>query len=219
MTDRQSRRTRRPPRMLVAALVAGSALAGSCALTHKKAPPTQELALQYSAAEAGDLKPVGASLKVERFSAMSPFDGTSIYFRSGGVQMESFNYYRWASTPADQVSAFLYRDFSAAQVFRAVFPYTSTERVRFHLEGTVVDFVMVEGGGSPQAHLTIDVSLIDRKAQQSDQRVVLQREFKATRTLQGDSAEQFATGMSAAMKSVSQEIVRAVAGACRSRVL
>jgi ABC-type uncharacterized transport system auxiliary subunit len=217
MTGRRARRAHRLDAVLIVTLIAGTVLADGCALTHRRAPAIEELALEYSPPELQGTGRVDAAIKVRRFSALSPYDGTTMYFRRGGYRMDSYNYERWVTSPAGQVTDLLYRDLAALHAFRAVFPYLSTEEARFRLEGTVIECVVVQDAGSWRARLVLSVSLVDAGAQQSDRRVLLQREFEATQTLQDGSAEQYAAGMSAAMKSASEAILRAVLAECRSR--
>ena len=208
--------------LLIGVLAAGTALSGGCALTHKRAPATEELALQYAPPEMTGLRPVHASLKVRRFSALSPYDSTSMYYTSGGgggqYRMDSYTYYQWVSSPSNQVTDLLYRDFAAAGVFRDVFPYSSTEQARFQVDGTVVELVMVGSGDSWQARLALRVSLIDSQAAAGHGRVVMQRQFEADQSVGGNSAEQYAAGMSDAMKKVSADIIRSVREAAAQRL-
>lgn len=198
--------------------MAGTLLAAGCALTHHaQAPEIQELALRYPPPPPRAAPTVDAAIKVRRFSALSPYDGTTMEIERSGYRMDSFNYYRWATSPPKQVTDLLYRDLAATRAFRAVFPYLSTEQARFQLEGTVVELVMAErSSGSWEARLVLSVSLVDTQAQRSDQRVLFQRRFTAAQPLQDDTAEQYASGMSAAMKKASDAVLGAVGDACRT---
>ena len=214
----QAQRMRRPIPLMIVALAGSTFFATGCALTHKRAPATQELSLQYSPPAMKGVRTVPATIKVRRFSGLSPFDGTAMYLRRSGYEMESFNYERWVTSPPNLVTDLLYRDLAASHAFRDVFPYLSTEQTRFELEGTVVNFLMLEDGGSWRASLAINVSLIDSRTRQGGRRVVLQRRFAAERRLQGDSPEQYAGGMSDAMQSVAADIIHATHDAASTRV-
>ncbi len=218
MRPRKARRIKRHMPLIIVALVGSSLFATGCALTHRRAPATQELSLEYSSPVLEGVRPVAGAIKVRRFSGLSPFDGTTMYFRRSGYEMESFNYERWVTSPPNIVTDLLYRDLAASHAFQDVFPYLSTEQTRFELEGTVVRFLMLEEDGSWRASLVVNVSLIDDHAGGGGRRVLLQRQFDADRKLEGDSAEQYAEGMSGAMQSVAGDIIRAIHGAASTAV-
>ena len=218
MRPGQTRRMKRHMPLMIVVLMGSSLFATGCALTHRRAPATQELSLKYSPPVLEGVRPVAGAIKVGRFSALSPFDGTGMYFRRSGYELESFNYERWVTSPPNMVTDLLYRDLAASNAFRDVFPYLSTEQTRFELEGTVVQFLMLEEGGSWRASLVVNISLVDGQAGEGGRRVLLQRQFDAHRTLEGDSAEQYAEGMSGAMQSVAGDIIRAIHGAASTAV-
>ncbi len=205
--------------LLATAVAAGAVLTGGCALTHhEQAPAMQELALRYPPPEPQEAAPLDAALKVRRFSALAPFQGTEMRFARGGYRMDAFNYEHWVTSPPEQVTDLLYRDLAASHALRAVFPPLSTEAARFQLEGTVIEMLATEHDGTWRGSLIVDISLVDTAAQRSDQRVVLQRRFEAAKPLGGDSAEQYAAGMSAATKDLSRQVRAAVVEACRTRL-
>ena len=218
MAGRPTRNSRARRLAALAVLAGGTLAAAGCALAHhEQAPAIRRLALEYEPPELHVTRPVDAAVKVARFSGLAPYDGTTMYFRRAGVRMGSFNYDRWVAAPADQIADLLYRDLASAHAFRAVFPRLSAERARFRLEGTVVECVSVEKDAGWQAHLTLDVTLVDTAYRRGARRLLLQREFGATRALAGGSASEYAEGMSAALKTVSEAVLRAAYDACRVR--
>ena len=215
MAGRPSRNARA---LRMAALAGGVLAAAGCALAHhERAPAIRRLALEYEPPALHVTQPVDAAVKVARFSGLAPYDGTTMYFRQAGVRMGSFNYDRWVTAPADQIADLLYRDLASAHAFRAVFPRLSTERARFRLEGTVIECVSVGKDGGWQARLKLRITLVDTAYRRGDRRVLLQREVSATQALAGNSAEEYAEGMSAALKTVSAAVLRAAYDACRAR--
>jgi len=150
---------------------------------------------------------VDASVKIDRFSASRLYGSTAMVYRPEAYKVTSYNYNRWRATPGDMTSDYLARDFENSGLFRAVFSYHQPEAARFAVTGTVEEFAETRENGAWKAGLVLRITLLDRSRASVAEQVVMQKEYRASKALEGESPEAFAAGMSADLAEASSEII------------
>ncbi len=161
---------------------------------------------------------VDAAVKVERFSAGRLYDSAAMVYRPGSYKVASYNYHKWRASPGDMVSDYLVRDFQSSGLFRAVFSYRQPEAARFVVGGTVEEFAEIKENGAWEARLGLRVTLLDRSRADLTEQVVIQKVYRVSEAMRGESPEAFAAGMSAAMAQASAEIIADVNSATSRRL-
>lgn len=150
---------------------------------------------------------VDTEVKVDRFSAVRLYDSGAMVYRPESYKVASYSYHKWRASPGDMVSDYLARDFQNSGLFRAVFSYHQPEAVRFVVNGTVEEFAETRENGTWKARLSLRVTLLDMSRAALTEQVVIQKEYRVSEAMGGESPEAFAAGMSAAMSEVSAEII------------
>jgi cholesterol transport system auxiliary component len=128
-------------------------------------------------------------------------------YRPESYKVASYSYHKWRASPGDMVSDYLARDFQNSGLFRAVFSYHQPEAARFVVNGTVEEFAETRENGTWKARLSLRVTLLDMSRAALTEQVVIQKEYRVSEAMGGESPEAFAAGMSAAMSEVSAEII------------
>ncbi len=148
-----------------------------------------------------------SSLKVERFAVTQLYNSNTMAYRTGPFSLHTFPYERWRANPADLVTDCLIRDFRSAGIFRALFSYRDPEKVRFSLEGQVMEFTEIEEQGNRKAALTLSVTLLDLSREETFQKVVLQRKYAYTAACEEKGPVGLARGLSEALAQLSAQII------------
>ena len=150
---------------------------------------------------------VDTEVKVDRFSAVRLYDSGAMVYRPESYKVASYSYHKWRASPGDMVSDYLARDFQNSGLFRAVFSYHQPEAARFVVNGTVEEFAEMREDGTWKARLGLRVTLLDMSRAALTEQVVIQKEYRVSEAMGGESPEAFAAGMSAAMAEASAKII------------
>jgi ABC-type uncharacterized transport system auxiliary subunit len=178
---------------------------------------TQYYTLGYTSPAIKDTVHLDASLKVERFSVVQFYNSNSMMFRTGSIGLDKFPYDRWGANPGYMVADYLIRDFRETNIFRGIFSYQDTETVRFVLEGSITEFLVVEQKDGRKALLNIYVTLLDLNQPDSTKQVVFQKSYSYAAQCKENSAEGLAAGLSESMERLSGQIISDVYQAVKSR--
>jgi ABC-type uncharacterized transport system auxiliary subunit len=163
--------------------------------------------LDYSPPFPASLPNTGEVIRVEMFSSAQAYSSTSMFYRPSAFELSSYSRERWRVTPGEMVTDFLLRDLRHSGTFMAVLSYDDPGEGRFTLTGTVVEFLEVDGGGGPVAHLSVDVTLLDTTQREITKRVVFQKTYAVEEPMKDKSARALAESMSGAMKKFSGQVM------------
>jgi ABC-type uncharacterized transport system auxiliary subunit len=159
------------------------------------------------------------SIKVEQFSVAQAFNTSAMVYQPQPFKNETYNYSRWRTNPGYLVTDYLLRDLRAAHLFNAVFGPGGSGKYHFLLEGGVEDFKELDEPGGWKAVLSLTVTLIDTTQEELPQRVVFQKEYRATEPMPERTPRGLAEGMSQAMQHLSGQIIVDTYEAARRRSL
>ncbi|MEW6659501.1 MAG: ABC-type transport auxiliary lipoprotein family protein [Thermodesulfobacteriota bacterium] len=163
--------------------------------------------LEYPSPEAPRRAQVPDGLKVELFSVAQAYNSPAMVYRPASHQSEAYRYHRWRVNPGQMVTDFLLRDLRHAGLFKAVFPYDSTGKTRFQLEGAVEEFQEVDSGDNWTAVLAVNVTLLDTTKEEITQRVLFQKNYRAAAAIIHRTPQGLAAAMSQAMQKLSAAII------------
>lgn len=167
----------------------------------------QQYLLDYSPpALAGHAKS-NEVLRVESFSTAQAFASTAMLYRKSPLELSSYSGERWRVMPCDMVTDFLLRDLRNSGAFTAVLAYEDPGGGRYVVTGTVVEFLEVDGSGSPRARLSVDVTLLDTTEREITKRFVFQKTYAVEEPMKNKSARSLAESMSGAMKKFSGDLM------------
>ena len=180
-------------------------------------PP--QLIEQYTLEYAPPAVPAGTAfpdaIRVDRFSVAQAYNGTSMLYRPSAYKLGAYNLDRWRTNPGDMVSDFLIRDLRNSGMFAGVFSSREAETARFKIEGGVAEFLEVDDQASGSALLTLSVALIDTKQEGVAKRLVFQKRYSSAEPLTGQTPVALAQGMSAAVRRLSEQIMKDIFEAVR----
>jgi|WetSurMetagenome_2_1015567.scaffolds.fasta_scaffold10911_4 ABC-type uncharacterized transport system auxiliary subunit len=191
--------------MFLTALLALSSI-WSCGGT-KSTYGVRQYLLDYSPPALAGLPKAGEVIRVEMFSTAQAYGSTAMFYRPSAFELGSYSRERWRVTPGEMVTDFLLRDLRHSGTYKAVLSYDDPGEGRFTLTGTVVEFLEVDGGEGPVAHLSVDATLMDMTQREITQRIVFQKTYTANEAMKEKTARSLSESMSGAMKKLSAELM------------
>jgi len=163
--------------------------------------------LEYSSPESTAHSPVPEGLKVDLFSVAQAFNSPDMVYRPSSYQTGTYHYHRWFVNPGQLVTDFLLRDFRHSGLFKGIFPYDSTVKTRFQLEGAVEEFQEVDAGDAWSAVLALNITLLDTTKEEITEKVLFQKNYRAVEPLTEQTPQGLAAAMSRAMQQLSGTII------------
>ena len=149
---------------------------------------------EYSPPKVGDLKPLSATLRVERFTVAPLYNTNQMIYRDSSFRREAYVYHRWRSNPGDLLTYFISRDLRESGLFRAVSPWESELRTRYVLEGSVEEFVEWETEEAWKAVLTVTLTLLAEGEPDITKKVLFQKTFSSSKLLQAEEPGRLCRG-------------------------
>lgn len=147
------------------------------------------------------------AIRVEPFSTAQAYNSTAMLYRPAAFELSAYNRERWRVPPGDMVTDYLLRDLRYSGSFRTVLRYDDAGEGRYGLNGTVVEFLEVDGSVGPRALFSVDVTLLDVTRREITRRVVFQKTYTVEEAMKEKSARALAEAMSRALKKFSGELM------------
>jgi ABC-type uncharacterized transport system auxiliary subunit len=198
----------------IAAAISLCLLAGC--LPGAKAPLlVDQYTLEYAPPVKSTAAPYNSSIRVDRFAVAQVYNASSMVYRPNPYRLATYGDSRWRVNPADMVTDYIVRDLRATGAFLGVFSYRDIETARFTIEGGVEEFLEVDEGSTGKAVLSLNIILIDTTETEITKRIIFQKTYRATEPLKEQSSAAFAQGMSAAVKSLSEQALKDISESVR----
>jgi ABC-type uncharacterized transport system auxiliary subunit len=156
------------------------------------------LALQLPEARSGTAK---TSLVILPLSARDPYAQERIVYRTSPYAFDLYNFHRWASLPAEQVTHWTRRYLQATGLFSQVFP-TTDGNADVVLDGMIRQFEEIDREATWEAALTIEFWLI-RSGERSP---FWFRPYSATKPASRRNPEAIAEAMSQGLADILQQL-------------
>jgi ABC-type uncharacterized transport system auxiliary subunit len=203
-----------PPQLGFGAILGLVLLLGGCGK-----PPmlVQKYVFEYPSPVIQASTPLEAAIKVEQFSVAQAYNSTAMVYRPNPYKSDAYTYNRWRVNPGYLVTDYLLRDLRNSGRFKAVLPYSSSDKGRFLLEGGVEEIQEIDEPGGWQAVLALHVTLLDLREEEVTRQVVFQKNYRAAEPLTEQTPNGLAQGMSRAMERLSAQIITDVYQAARKR--
>jgi ABC-type uncharacterized transport system auxiliary subunit len=107
--------------------------------------------------------PLQVTLLVGNLFASHLYREDRIVYSTGGEQMGTYEYQRWAEPPTEMVEEVLFRELRASGRYRAVYAQRSNTNGDFLLRGRLYDFKEVSGS-QMVARVTVEFEMRDLKS-------------------------------------------------------
>jgi ABC-type uncharacterized transport system auxiliary subunit len=173
--------------------------------------------LEYATPRVEDLKPIPATILVERFTVSPLYNSTQIIYRDMSFKREAYAYHKWAANPGDLATYFLARDMRNSGLFKAVSPGASMMEAQYVLAGSVDEFLESDTVKAWKAVLALSTTLMINDEPDISKKIIFQKTFRSTRPCKQKNPMGVAEAMSEAMSEVSGQIIRAVYDALKNR--
>ncbi len=173
--------------------------------------------LEYASPVIPNLKPLPASLKVERFTVAPDYNTRRIIYRDGSFKRNEYFYHKWRANPGDMVASYLTRDIKNSGLFKAVLPHGTDFPFSYVLEGSVDEFVEWDEAQKWNAVLAVTITLMAAHEPDVAKRVLFQRTYHSVKPFKEKNPQGLTEAMSQAMADISAEIIQDVYAALKDR--
>ncbi len=188
-------------------IVSSFFLITGCATSGKPQDNVERYLLNYQAPSWNKLEKLATSVKFNRFSIAAAYNSTNMIFRSDAYSLDSFNYSRWAVSPADMIGDSLFGDMIGSGLFLAVFSRHETDEGRFIISGGIEEFYLRTDKSNKTALISISISMQDSRAKETGKRMMFQKKYVREEPLQEPSPKGYCQAASQAMQAISREVI------------
>ena len=188
-------------------IVSSFFLITGCATSGKPQYNVEHYLLNYQAPSWNKLEKLATSVKFNRFSIAAAYNSTNMIFRSDAYSLDSFNYSRWAVSPADMIGDSLFGDMIGSGLFLAVFSRHETDEGRFIISGGIEEFYLRTDKSNKTALISISISMQDSREKETGKRMMFQKKYVREEPLQEPSPRGYCQAASQAMQAISREII------------
>jgi len=174
--------------------------------------------LEYPSPIIKGFNTIDTSLKIERFSTNRVYNTQAMVYRAEPFKYASYHYSHWRVVPADMVSDLLFRDIKGSGAFRAVYSYNNYEQSRFHIQGTIEEFLEIMDKGNHETTLSLTITLLDTAKKAQTERVLLQKTYSFKEKITEHSPLEFSKGMSLNMCNLSKVLTHDIYEVIKHRI-
>jgi len=198
-------------------IVSSFFLITGCATSGKPQDNVERYLLNYQAPTWNKLEKLATSVKFNRFSIAAAYNSTSMIFRSDAYSLDSFNYSRWAVSPADMIGDSLFSDMLGSGLFLAVFSRHETNEGQFIISGGIEEFYLRTDKSNKTALISVSISMQDSREKETGKRMLFQKKYVREEPLQEPSPKGYCQAASQAMQVISQQIISDIYAAVKAR--
>jgi cholesterol transport system auxiliary component len=163
--------------------------------------------LEYGAPVVRNDPSLPGVIRVQPFSISPVYNSNRIIYRDGSFTRQAYSYHKWRANPALLVTYYLSRDLKASGLFKAVLPGDSRIAPAYLIEGTVDDFLEVDGENTWEAALAVSIVLVDENQTDMSQKILLQKTYHNRKPCEQKNPQSLAAAMSLAMAQISGNII------------
>jgi ABC-type uncharacterized transport system auxiliary subunit len=185
-------------------------LAAGCSTLKQSSPRIAFYTLEYPHPRMEDLKPLSATVQVDRFSVAPMYNTNQMVYRDSAFRLESYVYHRWRSNPGDLLTYFIARDLRESGLFKAVSPRAAGSLSQYVLEGSVEEFFEWEAEEEWKAVLTLSITLVAEGEPDASKQVLFQKTITSSKPCRQKNPVGFAEAMSEATAEISRETIRSI---------
>lgn len=184
-----------------------SCLTAGCATSGRPQYDVERYLLSYPSPVWNQSGKLPVSIKLNRFSIATVYNSTRMVFRDDAYSIDSFNYSRWAVNPADMIGDSLLTDLRGSGLFETVLSRYETDEGRFVISGGVEEFYLRKDKNPKTALIRISITMQDSQERETGKRMMYQKKYLREEPLQDQSPRGYSQAASAAMQTISREII------------
>lgn len=162
--------------------------------------------LYYPGPEPVVNQPVAATIAVEPFRVMPPFNTHRIIYATGPMVYDAYVYHQWFNDPSDMVSGLFYRDIRNSGIFRAA-GFGDDRLADYRLTGIVESFLERDHDHHWEAVLSVTITLVDKTPRHVAGKVIFQKNYTSIQPCARKHPQALADAMSTALADVSLQII------------
>jgi ABC-type uncharacterized transport system auxiliary subunit len=189
-------------------MILGGILFG-CSGLYTAPKPISRYTISY--ASASPLKSIEnrlpAIIKIERFGSAPGFANLQMIYAANHLKRNSYVYHQWFSPPSEMVAYALKKDLKASRAFTAITSPGDRISASHVLMGSVTDFYEKDEGATWQAVFGVSILFFSETSLNFQKQILLQKQYATQVTCQEKNAFAFAKAMSAAVQSISNQII------------
>jgi ABC-type uncharacterized transport system auxiliary subunit len=197
----------RPFQIVGGLLLVGGLLPMGCSGLHHSPKSTTKYTINYVAKPASFETRLPAVVKVESFHSGPNLTGLNMIYATNRSERNFYLYHQWLSPPPQMVAFALVKDLKASHGFTAVTLPGDPILATHVLAGRVTDFYEKDDKAKWYAVLGISILLIKESKVNFERQILLEKQYDIQVACQEKSAFAFADAMSAAVKSISNQII------------
>jgi cholesterol transport system auxiliary component len=163
--------------------------------------------LEYDPPVVGNHQALPHVIRVQQFSISPIYNSNRIIYRDKSYQRQAYAYYKWRANPAKFVTYYLSRDLKESGLFKAVLPGDSRLAPSYLVEGTVDDFLEMDGDNSWEAFLSVSIAFMDETETDISQKILFQKIYRTSKPCREKNPRALAAAMSLAMSEISGKII------------
>jgi ABC-type uncharacterized transport system auxiliary subunit len=191
-------------------------LLSGCFCLGGASPPEEQYTLGYPSPKLEGLSSINEVVKVNKFVAAKEFRDDTMVYSPSLLKRAAYTAAWWSVSPGDMITDFLLRDLRSSDLFRAVFSYHDDVDARFSLNGGVEEFLEIDSNEGPKAVLALNVTLLDLSQKDMVKRVLFQKTYRETQSMEIKSPQALARGMSIAAEKVSRALQKDIYDAIKN---
>jgi cholesterol transport system auxiliary component len=197
--------------------IALALVAAACSTLKQPSPRIAFYTLEYPPPRVEDLKPLSATLQVDRFGVAPMYNTNQMVYRDSAFRREAYVYHRWRSNPGDLVTYFIARDLRESGLFKAVSPCAAGLLSQYVLEGSVEEYFEWETEETWKAVVTVSITLLVDTEPDASKKVLSQKTISSSKPCKQKNPVGFAEAMSEAVAEISRETIKSVHSHLKNR--
>jgi cholesterol transport system auxiliary component len=163
--------------------------------------------LEYDPPVVDNHLPLPQAIRVQEFTISPIYNSNRIIYRDKSFKRQAYAYHKWRANPAQFVTYYLRRDLKEAGLFKAVLHGDSRIAPAYLVEGSVDDFLEMDGENTWEALLSVSIVFMDEKQSDISSKILFQKIYRTRKPCEQKNPRALAKAMSLAMSEISGIII------------
>ncbi len=147
------------------------------------------------------------TIAIRPFYIAGKYNRTSIMYSDDKYTINFYPYKQWISSPQEQLTELIRRDFINSDVFKAVILPGQLQRPNLILSGAINEIKEVRKDDKAEGVLKVTVTLIKPAIKKEPAKIIFQKDYEGAAPCDPEKVESLVEALSAAAKKISSEIL------------
>jgi len=180
----------------------------SCVNLKQPHTSVKHYTLEYKTPEFQEKELLDCIIKIEDFSVAPTYNTRRIIYRKNSYERETYVYHKWNNNPGKLVTHLIGRDIRQSGLFRGVLlPGERVKGVSYRLGGTLEEFYESDEKSNWNGVLSLSISLVSEENSETGEKIIFQKNYKATEVCEKKNPAALAEALSKAMEKISRQLV------------